>query len=222
MSLIVEVMMYVAALVIGVMFIPLLGYSGFKFSTSTRKMLGGLCFTLGNLSNNGTALILFGNQYQLVPLQYEKEKSTWQVYIEKVEEWVDVEGTFTNILGKRPFGIMYDAHTDKPFSGLEMDTYSLGLKEDKGEYLLIKPRGGLAGFIPSNYAGDYAKDKTIISIDKLLGRLRSAGGTGQISQAYQAAIQKHSVKNFHQGYMAFMCVACLLFGCVFGWMVMGG
>ena len=178
--------------------------------------------TLGNLSNNGTALILYGNQYQLVPLRYEKQTSTWQVYIENVEEWVNVEGTFTNILGKRPFGIMYDSHKDKPFSGLEMDTYSLGLKETKGEYLLIKPRGGLSGFIPSNYVGEWAKNKTIVSIDKLLGRLRSAGGTGQISQAYQAAIQKHSVKNYHQGYMAFMCVACLLLGCAFGWVVMGG
>lgn len=222
MSLIVEIMMYVAAVVVGVMFIPLLGYSGVNFSGSTRKMLGGLCFTLGNLSNNGTALILFGNQYQLVPLRYEKQKSTWQVYIEKINEWVEVEGTFTNILGKRPFGIMYDAHTDKPFSGLEMDKYSLGLQETKGEYLLIKPRGGLTGFIPSNYMGEYAKNKTIVSIDKLLGRVRSAGGTGQISQAYQAAIQKHSVQNFHQGYMTFMCVACLILGCVFGWMVMGG
>ena len=212
----------VCAVVVGILFIPLLGYSGMKFSGVTRKMLGGLCFTLGNLSNNGTALILFGNQYQLVPLRYEKINSTWQVYIEAINEWVDVEGTFTNILGKRPFGIMYDAHTDKPFAGLEMDTYSLGLKQDKGEHLLIKPRGGLAGFIPSNYMGEYAKDKTIVSIDKLLGRVRSAGGTGQISQAYQAAIQKHSVKNFHQGYMTFMCVACLLFGCVFGWLVMGG
>jgi hypothetical protein len=212
----------VGALVVGILFIPLLGYSGMKFSGVTRKMFGGLCFTLGNLSNNGTALILFGNQYQLVPLRYEKQKSTWEVYIETVNEWVEVEGTFTNILGKRPFGIMYDAHTDKPFAGLEMDTYSLGLKQDKGEFLLIKPRGGLAGFIPSKYQGDTAKDKTIVSIDKLLGRIRSAGGTGQISQAYQAAIQKHSVKNFHQGYMTFMCVACLLFGCVFGWLVMGG
>jgi hypothetical protein len=210
------------ALLFGILLIPLLGYSGLKFSTVTRKMLGGLCFTLGNLSNNGTALILYGNQYQLVPLRYEKQTSTWQVYIEKVNEWVGVEGTFTNILGKRPFGIMYDSHTDKPFAGLEMDTYSLGLKEDKGEHLLIKPRGDLPGFIPSNYMGDYAKDKTIVSIDKLLGRVRSAGGTGQISQAYQAAIQKHSVKNYHQGYMAFMCVACLLLGCAFGWVVMGG
>jgi hypothetical protein len=210
------------ALLFGVLLIPLLGYSGVKFSGVTRKMLGGLCFTLGNLSNNGTALILYGNQYQLVPLRYEKQTSTWQVYIENVEEWVNVEGTFTNILGKRPFGIMYDSHTDKPFAGLEMDTYSLGLQEVSGEYLLIKPRGGLSGFIPSNYMGDYAKDKTIVSIDKLLGRVRSAGGTGQISQAYQAAIQKHSVKNYHQGYMAFMCVACLLLGCAFGWVVMGG
>ena len=212
----------IGALIIGILFIPLLGYSGMKFSGVTRKMLGGLCFTLGNLSNNGTALILYGNQYQLVPLRYEKQTSTWQVYIENVEEWVNVEGTFTNILGKRPFGIMYDSHKDKPFSGLEMDTYSLVLKETKGEYLLIKPRGGLSGFIPSNYVGEWAKNKTIVSIDKLLGRLRSAGGTGQISQAYQAAIQKHSVKNYHQGYMAFMCVACLLLGCAFGWVVMGG
>jgi hypothetical protein len=70
--------------------------------------------------------------------------------------------------------------------------------------------------------GDKAKDKTIIALDRLLDRLHAAGGTNQLGQAFNKAIQKHSVKNFDQGYMTILCISCLLLGCAAGYLVMGG
>ncbi len=68
MNIIIQVMVFVAAFVMGVIFIPTLAYSGIKFKLPMKKMLGGLCFTLGNMSNGGSALYQEGNKYRIMPL----------------------------------------------------------------------------------------------------------------------------------------------------------
>ena len=216
---VVQLMLFVAAFVLGVVAIPLLAYSGIKFKLPTRKMLGGLCFTLGNLTNGGSALLQEGNQYRILPM--ERREGVWHIYEKRLGEWFSLIGDYTSVIGNRPFGILYDKLNSEPFINLEVKSVDLGITETKGSHLLTKPRGGLQGFIPAHYMGDKAKDKTIIALDRLLDRLHAAGGTNQLGQAFNKAIQKHSVKNFDQGYMTILCIACLLLGCVSGYMVMG-
>ena len=217
---VVQLMLFVAAFVLGVVAIPLLAYSGIKFKLPTRKMLGGLCFTLGNLTHGGSALYQEGNQYRIMPL--EKRGGVWHIYDSERKEWFSLIGDHTSVIGNRPFGILYDKVNAEPFINLKVKSVDLGITETKGSHLLTKPRGGIPGFIPAHYMGDKAKEKTIIALDRLLDRLHAAGGTNQLGQAFNKAIQKHSVKNFDQGYMTILCVCCLLLGCVAGYMVMGG
>jgi|TARA_R110002020_G_scaffold12742_1_gene46476 hypothetical protein len=217
---VVELMLFVAAFVLGVVAIPLLAYSGMKFKLPTRKMLGGLCFTLGNLTHGGSALYQEGNQYRIMPM--EKRADIWHIYDSTHREWFSLGGDHTSVIGNRPFGILYDKVNAEPFINLEVKSVDLGITETKGSELLTKPRAGIPGFIPAHYMGDKAKDKTIISLDRLLDRLHAAGGTNQLGQAFNKAIQKHSVKSFDQGYMTILCIACLFAGCVAGYMVMGG
>ncbi len=217
---IVQVIVFVAALVLGVVAIPLLAYSGHKFKLPMKKMLGGLCFTLGNLTNNGSALFQSGNQYTIMPM--EKRGDVWHIYDTAMGEWYSLTGDHTSVIGNRPFGILYDKLNSEPFINLKVEAVGLGITETKGTHLLTKPRGGIQGFIPASYMGDKAKDKTIIALDRLLDRLHAAGGTNQLGQAFNKAIQKHSVKSFDQGYMTILCIACLFAGCVAGYMVMGG
>lgn len=213
-------MVFVAALVMGVMFIPGIAYAGIKFKLPMKKMLGGLCFTLGNISNGGSALFQEGNQYRIMPLH--KRGDIWHVYRTQDKEWFSLMGDHISIIGNRPFGILYDKLNAEPFLNLKINTSDLGLTNSTGEFLLTKPRADIPGFIPAHYIGDKAKGKTIIALDRLLDRLHSAGGTNQLGQAFNKAIQKHSVKNFDQGYMTILCVACLMLGCASGYLVMGG
>ena len=213
-------MVFVAAFVMGVMFIPAIAYSGYKFSLPMKKMLGGLCFTLGNMTNGGSALYQEGNEYRIMPL--EKREGIWHIYDKKLKEWFSLMGNHTSVIGSRPFGIFYDKLNSEPFINLEVKAIDLGVTETKGSHLLTKPRAGMAGFVPAYYMGDKAKDKTIIALDRLLDRLHAAGGTNQLGQAFNKAIQKHSVKNFDQGYMTILCISCLVLGCAAGYLVMGG
>ena len=220
MNIIVQVMLFVAAFVLGVVFIPALAYSGYKFKLPTKKMLGGLCFTLGNITNGGSALFQSGNKYTVMPM--EQRGGVWHIYDKYQGDWFSIVGDHTNVIGNRPFGILYDKLNSEPFINFEVKSIDLGITETKGSHILTKPRGGIQGFIPAHYMGDKAKDKTIIALDRLLDRLHAAGGTNQLGQAFNKAIQKYSVKSFDQGYMTILCVCCLLLGCVAGYMVMGG
>tara|TARA_R110002020_G_scaffold449674_1_gene662999 strand:- start:192 stop:854 length:663 start_codon:yes stop_codon:yes gene_type:complete len=216
---VVELMLFVAAFVIGVLAIPMLAYSGIKFKLPMKKMLGGLCFTLGNLTNGGSALYQEGNEYKIMPMA--RRGDIWHVYDLSQREWFSLMGNHTNVIGNRPFGILYDKVNSEPFINLEVKAIDLGVTETKGSHLLTKPRAGTPGFIPASFMGDKAKDKTIIGLDRLLDRLHAAGGTTQLGQAFNKAIQKHSVKNFDQGYMTILCIACLMLGCGAGYLVMG-
>tara|TARA_R100001244_G_scaffold111004_1_gene82043 strand:- start:989 stop:1651 length:663 start_codon:yes stop_codon:yes gene_type:complete len=220
MNIIIQVMVFVAAFVMGVVFIPAVAYSGIKFKLPLKKMLGGLCFTLGNMSNGGSALYQEGNKYRMMPLH--KRGDVWHLYDKNLKEWFSLMGNHTSVIGNRPFGILYDKLNSEPFINLEVKAIDLGVTETKGSHLLTKSRAGMAGFVPAYYMGDKAKGKTIIALDRLLDRLHAAGGTNQLGQAFNKAIQKHSVKNFDQGYMTILCIACLLLGCAAGYLVMGG
>lgn len=220
MNIIVQVIVFVAAFVMGVMFIPALAYSGYKFKLPAKKMLGGLCFTLGNVSNGGSALYQEGNQYRIMPL--EKREGIWHIYDSTLKEWFSLMGDHTSVIGNRPFGILYDKLNSEPFINLNVKEAELKVIETKGSHLLTKPRAGVTGFVPAHYIGDKAKNKTIIALDRLLDRLHAAGGTNQLGQAFNKAIQKHTVKNFDQGYMTILCIGCLMLGCAAGYLVMGG
>ena len=220
MNIIIQVIVFVAALVMGVMFIPALAYSGIKFKLPMKKMLGGLCFTLGNMSNGGSALYQEGNKYTIMPLQ--RRGDIWHIYDKEENEWFSLKGNHTNVIGNRPFGILYDKLNSEPFINLEVKEADLKVIESKGEYYLTKTRAGTPGFIPASFMGDKAKTKTIIALDRLLDRLHAAGGTNQLGQAFNKAIQKHTMKNFDQGYMTILCIGCLMLGCAAGYLVMGG
>jgi len=210
----------VIAFVLGILLVPGLAYSGIKFKLGSRKMLGGLCFTLANLTNGGSALYQQGNQYEIMPL--ENRDGVWHVYDKTQKEWFSLLGNHTSVIGNRPFGIIYDKLNAEPFLNLKVEPIDMGVKETKGSHLLTPSRAGIPGFVPASYMGDSAKNKTIIALDRLLDRLHSAGGTNQLGQAFNKAIQKHSVKGMDQSYMTILCLGCLFAGCIAGYMVMGG
>ena len=155
-----------------------------------------------------------------MPLQ--RRGDIWHIYDKEENEWFSLKGNHTSVIGNRPFGILYDKLNSEPFINLEVKEADLKVIETKGSHLLTKPRAGVTGFVPAHYIGDKAKNKTIIALDRLLDRLHAAGGTNQLGQAFNKAIQKHTVKNFDQGYMTILCIGCLMLGCAAGYLVMGG
>ena len=223
MAVLLTVFLVLAGAFLGLVLVPLLSY------LVGVRSLGGLCFMLGQMANNGTCLFYEAQKgYFLLPMR-RGESDTWEIL--RGDIWTPLKNNSVMMLGNRPFGISYLPEKAAFRNELETRVFSRPIDTKPGEdagYLQTGDEiGDMVGIIPSSVSSEISNESSrtgfVISLRLLVARLSESGGFGVGNRAIQSEMTKAALKALSgQSTNAVLIISSLVavvMGAVFGYFI---
>jgi len=223
MGIILNFSVLVIGLFLGVVLLPLLTYA------IGLKSLGGVCFSLAQMLNNGTCLFYSASSgYFLHPMR-KTESGIYEIF--KSGEWVALENDTISLLGGRPFGISYQPDKAAFKNELETRLFSqpAGYKTGESESynLTGDDMGEMVGIIPKSVSSEIQNEtgrkSYIINLRLLVSRLVDSGGFSVANRTIQNELTKSALQALGSGatnsVLLISSLAAVIAGGVLGFLV---